>query len=254
MRVELKYLVPTDHLDRLREALRPFLELDPHAAAFAGHGYTVRSVYLDTPTLRFYQEKEAGIKHRQKLRVRGYNTVSAESRVALEIKNKNGARVWKDRAWLPRWQLDEFVAAGRVDDAFPAEHAGEHDRDSAARFLYFVHRFGLRPTVLTVYEREAFFGRFDPGLRITFDRHLRGAICPSWSDLGRDDGLAYVRPDAFVLEVKYNHTFPGWLRPILADLEVRHQSFSKYCHCLDASRPRWNHDVDVLATTIPITR
>lgn len=244
MRTELKYVVPEACLPALREAVTPFMTGDVHGRGYEGRGYTVRSVYLDTPQLRYYEEKKAGIKVRRKLRVRAYNTVGPDDAVLLEIKRKNEAAVRKVRVPVRLRDLEALFASGDVE-RYVADDA--RAREEARYFFYHVYRYRLRPTCLTTYEREAFVGRFDPTLRITFDRNLRGRAYPSWADLTREAGLCYVHPGAFVMEVKFNTRFPGWLRPVLARQEFRHQAFSKYCRCLEACRAQADPPTAVLA-------
>ena len=98
-RFEYKYLVPIKKLSRLRQALSPFVELDKHARNESGE-YTVHSLYFDTYSLDYYYQKLAGIQHRKKIRIRGYNEQERDSLIFLEIKRKNNMEVLKNRAPL----------------------------------------------------------------------------------------------------------------------------------------------------------
>ncbi len=73
MKYEFKYIVPVSRMDQLREAIRPYVELDPYADMMENHEYTVRSVYFDTSRFDYYYEKIDGYKIRKKIRIRGYN-------------------------------------------------------------------------------------------------------------------------------------------------------------------------------------
>jgi hypothetical protein len=244
MRTELKYLVPEAHLGALRAAVAPFVALDPYERGYEGRGYTVRSIYLDTAGLRYYEEKQAGLKTRLKLRIRAYNTPAGDDPVFLEIKRKDETTVSKDRVPVPFADLEPLFATGDLAACLPADAAVQ---ERARRFFYHVYGYQLRPTSLTVYEREAFAGRFDPTLRITFDRNLRGKAYPSWADLGREAGLAYVHPGCFIVEVKFNTRFPEWLRPVLGRYGLRQQSLSKYGLCLETCRREADSPIAVLA-------
>jgi hypothetical protein len=131
---------------------------------------------------------------------------------------------------------------------------GTAAREQARHFFYYVYGYHLRPTSLTVYEREAFVGRFDPTLRITFDRNLRGKGYPSWPDLRSDAGLRHVHPGFFVLEVKFNTWFPAWLRPVLGRYGLRSQSVSKYCLCVETGRGEADSPVAVRARAAGLGR
>ena len=230
-RSELKYLVPEAHMEALRVALSPFVGCDPHGLAYEGHGYPVRSIYLDTPSLRDYHEKQAGIKVRRKLRIRCYDLKSDDDPVFFEIKRKQEDQIGKDRVLVRYRDIDAFLRTGDVERYVLSSDPKMHDK--ARHFLFHVHGYRMRPTSLTVYEREAFAGLFDPTLCITFDRNLRGKVFPVWEDLRREEGLQHIHPGFFVLEVKFNTRFPAWLTPVLGRYGLRTQSVSKYCLCLE---------------------
>jgi hypothetical protein len=245
-RTELKYLVRDEHLSEIRALIKPFVELDPHGLGREGRGYTVRSIYLDTPTLRCYHEKKAGIRVRRKLRVRGYNEFRPGDWVFLEIKRKIQNRVVKNRAPLRFEMLGSVFESGDVDRHVVTNRHYPRSRDDGRRFFFHVYRYGMIPTFSTVYEREAFFGRFDPGLRITLDRDLRGRAYPALTDLYDDRYLRTVRPEYSIMEVKFDRSFPGWLRPVLGRFDLRTEALSKYCMCAEVWDRQWDKPVTVL--------
>ena len=227
MRRELKYLVRETDRDRLYALVAPFVRPDAHAGGAGRPSYTVRSVYFDTPDLRDYAEKQSGIQVRKKLRVRAYNLPQPGSRAFLEIKRKNGRAVWKDRATLPPDTIAQLL-----NGAPPEGLIGDRHREAANRFLFLLRRERRCPTLLVTYDREPLVGRFDPSLRITLDRRLR---CKAYPTLGPNLGGLYseqdlqaVFPHHFILEVKFDRTFPSWLRHRLATLGLRQQALSKY--------------------------
>ena len=231
MRRELKYLVREADRTRLHAAIARFVRSDAHASASGDvPRYTVRSVYLDTPDFRDYEEKEDGRLRRRKLRVRGYDISTGE--VYLEVKHKHEGAVWKDRTRVPA-----PVAARLVAGASPARLLAERALSpsqgrAASAFCYRLRREGRRPTLLVTYDREPLVGRLDPSLRITFDRRLR---CAAYPRFGNDFGGLYserevreVLPGHFILEVKYDRVHPSWLRPIIGRFGLRQQPLSKY--------------------------
>lgn len=227
MRRELKYLVRESDRDRLHALVAPFVSADAHAGGAGPPSYTVRSVYFDTPDLQDYAEKLSGIQVRKKLRIRAYDLPEPGSRAFLEIKRKHGRAVWKDRAVLPPATIAQVL-----DGASPVGLMDRRAREAAGRFLFFLRRERRCPTLLVTYDREPLVGRFDPSLRITLDRRLR---CKSYPVLGADLGGLYterglhaVFPHHFILEVKFDRTFPSWLRYRLASLGLRQQALSKY--------------------------
>lgn len=252
MRSEYKYLIPDDLLPTLREQIAPFVYLDPHGVGYEEVGYTVRSIYLDTADLRYYREKKAGIKVRRKLRVRGYNQYEAGNWLFLEIKRKVEGKVSKNRAPLAVEDLQALFDTGDIDHYIQTNEHYAHAREDARRFFFHVYRYGLRPTHMTVYEREAYLGRFDATFRLTFDRDLRGGFYPSLGNLYDEAGLRHVLPGHFVLEVKFNTRFPTWLRPILGQYDLRHRALSKYCTCAQAYEKQYDSKVTVMANATQV--
>ncbi|MBL7025053.1 MAG: VTC domain-containing protein, partial [Candidatus Marinimicrobia bacterium] len=96
-RQEDKYLIPMYSMDEIRKAILPYVIADNHRALQESNIYEIRSIYFDSFELKDYYEKHAGLQMRKKLRVRGYNQVSQESEVFLEIKWKNNTFISKDR-------------------------------------------------------------------------------------------------------------------------------------------------------------
>lgn len=249
MRWELKYLVPNKYLDALRSEIAPYTYLDKHGLGYEETGYTVRSIYLDSRSLTFYFEKKAGIKIRRKLRVRGYNVNRPTDWIFLEIKRKQEQAVSKNRAPLLFKDLEALFSDGRVADYIRSDDYFPNALDDARRFFFHVFRYDLRPTDMTVYEREAFMGCFDPTLRITFDRNLRGRYYPLLGELYCNDGLRSVLPGYFIMEVKYNTQYPGWLKPLIGKYHLQNQSISKYSLCLEVYHKEKDPVTTVLANT-----
>lgn len=247
-RVELKYLVREDEIPALRQEIEPFTVLDRHGREYENRGYTVRSIYLDTAGLRYYHEKKSGLRVRRKLRIRGYNDLKRGDWTFLEIKRKTQDRVSKNRAPVYFEAVENLFATGDVDRHVIHNRHYPGAFDDARRFFYHVYRYDLVPTFSTVYEREAFFGRFDPTLRITFDRGLRGRSYPALTDLYDDTYNRPVRPGFAIMEVKYNTLFPGWLRPILGIEGHRNEALSKYCLCAEISERQWDRKRSVLGS------
>ena len=246
MRRELKYLVRESERQGLIGALAPFLRPDPHAAAPgpdapapSGPGYWVRSVYHDTPGLRDWSDKASGDEIRRKTRVRAYGA-PGESPVFLEVKRKNNAGVWKDRAAVTPEQARALLA-GAAPGAL-ARPLAPGARAAAERFLYRLRAEHRRPVLLVTYWREPLVGRFDPSLRVTLDRALRvrahpgGALEALWAERQRP-----LHRGRFILEVKFDRAYPSWLRPLVGRLGLRQQALSKYAMGmeLEAARAPW---------------
>jgi hypothetical protein len=229
MRFEIKYIVPTSKLDKLREMLKPFVRPDKYIIDRNRRSYTVRSVYFDTPDLLYYREKIEGVPYRLKLRIRTYNTRLQNSKVFFEIKRKHKVPMTKDRAAYGMDTTMQFLREGYVDQT-DLKH--DPTRESTNKFLYHMHRDNLHPTVLVVYDREAYESVFDNSVRITFDKRLRSTLVSDVEEIYAED-LISVMDGFFILEVKYNKEYPEWMRLIVNSLDLRQQAASKYCMCME---------------------
>lgn len=231
MRHEYKYLVPNYLIDDVRAAIRPYLNVDRFAEPTDGE-YTVRSIYFDSADLTCYWEKEAGIKDRKKLRVRGYNTLEPDELVFLEIKRKTNSLISKNRALLRYADLAQVFEYGDPDEFV---RDAQRDRDDARRFFYHLRRQAMVPIETVIYEREPFNCSFGSSLRITLDKNLRSVAFPALDGLYDEEDVRPALPDHFILEVKFDadRGFPRWVMPFLGRFDLKKQALSKYVICLD---------------------
>jgi len=228
LRYERKYLVNNELLEPLRKRFMPFLIPDLNAdQTELKSEYTVRSIYFDSPNFDSLSEKTEGLENRMKLRIRGYNNYFAGCEVFLEIKRKFGNRIAKNRALTMYDLLDKTIETGEL-----IRSTGKNTdlmKDDASRFFYHFHREAQRPVNLVVYDREPYHGKFDSGVRITFDKNIRAALFPDLSELFSDYGLSYIWKDAFILEIKYfDSGMPSWAKSIIQEFQLKHEALSKY--------------------------
>jgi len=232
MRQEYKFLIADKRLAHLQSCLGPFVRLDPYTQDRKNHEYIVRSIYFDTTSLLFYHEKIAGLKDRKKIRIRAYNEHSDSSRIFLEIKRKHENFINKSRAPINYTDLDSFFTAREPEQFI----VNGNSKRSCSQFLYYVNAQGLKPTVLVVYDRAAFFSKFNSDLRITIDKNLRFYAFPEFFELFDDAGLQQALNGYSILEIKFNRGFPSWLQKIIKDFGLTRQALSKYTMCLDAQK------------------
>jgi hypothetical protein len=241
-RVELKYFITKEEMRMARSLIAPFTRLDPHAQGRENRHYTVRSIYFDTPNLRFYHEKEAGKNVRKKLRLRTYNTYSKRSMGFAEIKRKYGNAIVKERVCMP-FDLAASLLGDGPSNGNPPVDIKDLDLTQAAhesleRFLLLREILWLSPKVLVVYDREPHVGRANPRVRITFDRYMRSMIRPTIGEMFSEKDLRCLANGKRILEIKFNGPMPQWLRPLTARLNRSHRPISKYCKGIDLwSRP-----------------
>ncbi len=234
MKYEYKYLAPIQILSQLRSMIGPFVYADPYMKRGSPNGYTVRSIYFDTPQYDFYHTKIDGVKDRKKLRIRGYNDNSNNSIVFLEIKQKNEKAIFKYRAPVRYRRLNDLLISGDLEQYIMSENGNENALKNSQRFFFHIHQKFLKQVILVVYEREAYFSKFNRSLRITFDKNLRSSLDPDIQKLFKEENIIYSTPDHFILEVKFSDYFPRWLSSVIGSLGLKLQSYSKYTQCIDS--------------------
>lgn len=251
-RYEYKYLVPFSLADAVREAVTPFTVPDPHWPP-GRSDYTIRSIYLDRARFNSFTEKKEGIRDRCKLRIRGYNEGDEDSTVFLEIKRRRGLPVLKARAPVRLGDVPALLATGDISRYVSGSGDISRATADARSFLYYYHRFGMRPTVKVVYEREAYFGRFDRSVRITLDLNLRSEMFPDIGRLFQQDRHRFVYRDHFIVEIKYTGAqMPVWARSLVERMEGKWRALSKYTICLESHRARVHRlDAAVRARPLP---
>jgi SPX domain protein involved in polyphosphate accumulation len=236
MRLEYKFLVKNEDLDKLRKRILPFVEYDPFVKEGEVKEYTVRSIYFDSSKFNYYHEKIDGIKIRKKLRVRSYDNNSGDNLVFLEIKNKYDNFIGKNRAPIRFHNLANLLETKSIETYALTNNGYANSIQDGEKFLHHICKSGLIPTILIVYEREAFFSKFDSSFRITFDKNLRFYDRPQIEGLYRDEDLEYATPNHFTLELKFTNGYPKWMQNIVQEFNLQRRSVSKYTICIDSSR------------------
>ncbi|WP_241990198.1 MULTISPECIES: polyphosphate polymerase domain-containing protein [unclassified Streptomyces] len=228
-RYELKYLVPVELATELRDELAERMDRDPHSPV---GGYGVWSLYYDSPELRFYWEKIEGLKFRRKLRIRHYGDpagVTDDSPVCVEIKQRVNRVTQKRRITLPYRTARQLCDGHAPVDHAPKERAFVHE------VLDLVVRLNLRPTAMTGYQREALVGRSaDTGLRVTFDRRVRGRDRDFRFGQERPENRFTVPPHLAVMEIKVNERTPHWITDLAARRNLSLVRVSKYVQSIEA--------------------
>jgi SPX domain protein involved in polyphosphate accumulation len=232
-RIEYKYLLPVSLIADFRKEIAPYVELDRYSARMQDRKYHVRSIYLDTALLDFYQDKIMGLSNRKKLRVRGYNHMNGNDLSFLEIKQKDGPGIVKYRAAV---YFKNLVALwhSRDIDRYVVPLDGFTDyKEHAHHFIAQVIRLNLTPIIKIIYGREAYFYKLNHDVRITFDMDLCSSIQADLESLYQEENLVYSLPNQAILEVKVFGEIPGWLRRIIGRFNLQLEALSKYTICLE---------------------
>ncbi len=222
-RYEYKYIVHHARQKAFIEAIEPYTRPDPNSDH--DWGYSVFSVYWDSASLALFWEKVEGIKYRRKLRFRAYEPNGS---VYVEIKQRVDRTIQKRRTRLPVGLMQETFGWGCEPGG-----AAEPADPVAAEALLLQQTYRLRPRAGIRYRRKAFFGRYEPDLRITFDTRVQ------YSTLGLeryrvfDTGKYLVDPRLSIMEVKFNNRVPEWLTRLIHVYELKLVRLSKYCRAID---------------------
>jgi hypothetical protein len=234
LRYEYKFLVAKALLAPLRLRLLPFVKEDRYAMEQATHQYTVRSLYYDTPNRDFYYQKVDGVAARKKVRIRGYNLMRDDDLVYLEIKRKYGAFIDKQRIPVIKRNLAVLLATRDIEQYVHPLPNFDHAPEVARQFFYHLYAHRLQPQLVIVYDREAYFSRFDQRLRLTFDKAVRFGDGPDAKALFSDRPLTLALKDHFVLEIKFHSGLPDWCRSLVAEFQLQRMAVSKYTLCREA--------------------
>lgn len=232
-RYEYKYLVSNNLIDKIRSEISQFMELDSFAQKHSSGQYTVRSIYYDSPNFDCYREKHDGVKIRNKYRIRGYDQLSGESVAFLEIKHKNTNCISKSRAPILYSNLTKFLGSRQMDDYILSFSENGKEKKDARKFLYHYHLKKLHPAILVIYDREAYWGKFDNSLRLTFDKKLRSVIYPKLKDLYNEDQAKITMNNHFIFEVKFYGTLPSWIKTLITKYSLDRRALSKYTMSLE---------------------
>ncbi|MDX3692495.1 polyphosphate polymerase domain-containing protein [Streptomyces europaeiscabiei] len=228
-RFELKYLVPVEEAAEIRGELAERMDRDLNSPV---GGYGVWSLYYDTPQLRFYWEKIEGLKFRRKLRIRHYGNldgVTDESPVCVEIKQRVNRVTQKRRITLPY-----SIARRLCDNREMVEHSAQESA-FIQEVLDLVLRLNLQPTAITGYQREALVGRdADTGLRVTFDRRIRGRDRDFHFGTPSPENRFTIPPHLSVMEIKVNERTPYWITDLAARRNLNLIRVSKYVQSIEA--------------------
>lgn len=211
-RYEMKYLVTNEQRETITALLRKYMSGDEWGRS------TICNLYFDTPDYLLIRRSIEKPVYKEKLRVRSYGKANEDSTVFIELKKKFKKVVYKRRIPMKNCEAMEYLLNGRKNG----------DSQILRETDYFLSYYdSLAPRVYISYEREAFYGRNDRDLRLTFDSNIlwrqdRLSLCES------TDGTPLL-PDGYsLMEIKTGTAVPLWLTKILTDKKIYKTSFSKY--------------------------
>ena len=211
-RIEKKYLLTPKAYRRLTQKLDEYMVQDQYGL------HTITSVYFDTDDYELIRTSVQKPLFKEKMRLRWYGVPKPDDDLFLELKRKYRGVVYKRRIAVSYPQAEQIL---RCDDSLM------QDGQIAREMDWFIRRYSPAPKLLLAYDREAYQGREDDALRVTFDHNIRwrshnfALSQGSW-------GTQLLGEDRVLMEIKAFGSLPIWLASLLAEEHIYPSSFSKY--------------------------
>ncbi len=224
-RHEIKYRIYESQAAAVEEFIRPYLQLDRYSKLRRGKAYPIVSLYLDSNNLLLCKQTLRGHKNRFKLRIRSYTDEPGYPRF-FEIKRRMNTIIIKNRARV----RDEDVTTLLSGSPLPPQDY-RTDEKTLNQFQLYMNSINAGPTVLIRYMRQAYEGSSHNRVRVTFDRELCYKVTREPKVLLNGQGGWQYHPisrEGVILEIKFTARYPAWLSRMIAYLNLRQDSFSKY--------------------------
>lgn len=221
-RYEKKYLLTAEQYEYLLPRLEGHMVFDEYCRK--NGSYSVCTLYLDTPDGAIARRCADFKQYKEKLRLRSYGTPrSPEDRVFVCLKRKLLGEGNKRRASLRLCEAEGFISG-----LSRPEGLSYGDRQVLDEIEWFMRGHpGIAPAMYISYERQAFAGRGDPGLRLTVDADIlwrRDALSLAAGSFGE----SLLAPGERLMEIKIPGAMPLWLAKALSRAEAFPAGFSKY--------------------------
>ncbi|MDO4741088.1 MAG: polyphosphate polymerase domain-containing protein [Eubacteriales bacterium] len=218
-RHEIKFHISPLEAEALSRRLAAVMHRDRHADKRTGE-YTIRSLYFDDAWDSAFHDKLDGVMHRDKYRIRIYNT--PKSPITIERKRKIGDLIQKDGVRITE-RLARQLMRG---DPTGLESLGRPLlTDVAAQMRTRL----LKPAVIVEYDREAFTYPAE-NVRITIDKRVRSGLSSIELFDPQLRTLEVMDRGTWVLEVKYDNYLPTFLSALIGAPAER-SAISKYTLC-----------------------
>lgn len=244
-RVEDKYSVSREYLDKLTQALREKLKEGDIDTSVRYN--TNQTIYLDNKDMDAFRDNMEGIKPRFKVRIRRYAPNGDKwedvAYVELKIRLPDGM-TRKLRVRIPE-ELISDVSNGKmikVDDKIV-----DLNRDISRQNLWkrvvmmnsIISKYGFKKQIVVIYERRAYSNN---SIRVTIDDNIRyfdarkidedtfKLITDSskWEKFS-EQFKKIKEKDLLILEVKHEDDTASWIDSILDEVKAKDIKFSKYC-------------------------
>ena len=223
-RIETKYVVSKEILDKLVQDLKKYLVEDDYPIS------TISNIYFDTEDFDILQDEHLGVKRKEKVRMRTYlSQPKIDSQVFLEIKTKDQEGIGrKYRLLSTPSTIINFITKGHLDasitDTVVIEKVKKLHQDYKQaiqpRMYIYYDRYSLK-------EKKYIEGYNYNKIRITIDQNL----------IYRDENVSLfvgnkgeplLDDNTVIMEIKAPGNKPQWLQDILDKYDLMEHKFSKY--------------------------
>jgi hypothetical protein len=227
-RREKKYLVTTEQAAVLQKLITLYAETDRQGE------YLIQDLYYDTADWDIIRNAIEKPLYKEKLRLRFYGQYNGESSGFLEIKRKFEDIVYKRRIAFP---LSELKNSG------VREIVSAHGSQIAQEIGYFLQTHQVSEKIHIAYNRAAYTGIEDDGLRITFDKDIGFHLCPLNGSINYNDFQINAHQilgcSQVLMEIKTTGAIPLWLTRSLCENNIFPISFSKFGICCIGYISKW---------------
>jgi hypothetical protein len=229
-RYELKYRLTRFQYTQLVACMAPYMVPDSHGRN------VIQSLYLDTPDFLLARRSSEHPLYKEKLRFRSYGVPKPDELTFVELKKKFRSVTYKRRIGMTAADAEDYLWQRRPGDG--SQISREID--------YCFQRYPqLAPRIMLSYQREAWYGKEDANLRITFDNTIL------WRDHDLSprygiEGEPLLGEDEVLMEIKVANAMPSWLVTALSAQKLYKTSFSKYGTAYQARFRQIHHVKGVL--------
>lgn len=212
-RLEIKYIVDFNQVNQLLHNIKDYIVPDAYGRS------RICNIYFDTPSFELIRKSIEKPLYKEKLRLRCYGVPNDQSNTFIEIKKKFKKVVYKRRTNMNYHDALDYICNGKKP-LISTQITNEID--------YFKKFYqDLQPAMIICYDREAFFGKQNSNLRITFDSNIKWRNTDL--DLRNGDyGNKLLLDNQAIIEVKAIGSMPLWLTEQLDALKIYPGSYSKY--------------------------
>jgi len=218
-RHEFKYFINYFEYEILRRKLKIVLKNDKFADE--NGDYHIRSLYFDDVNNNALYEKQSGILTRKKYRIRIYNL--KDDVIKLEKKERRGQFIHKTSYSITKGEYQKIINND-------IEFMRDSNNPLLTEFYFDIIAFKYKPNVIVDYIREAYILDIN-NIRITFDKFLQTGL----NNVNIfDKNIAVVdviEEPKMILEVKYDHFLPDYLRNLLQISSSQRWAISKFVMC-----------------------